>query len=525
MFSFLTKNNIIMRTQIKILFITLFFSGLINAQVTQISQGISLGPYELISTGDMLYFNAYNGIGYQLYNYDGTNVTHIEIPGIIINPNPFELTPYGNDLYFVVNDDSWNEQLWKYTYTTNTVEHIIFSTYAPFGVINTSPEELYVLGTNLFFAGDDNNGDIQLWKHDGVIANVISINNGQTGWTNPNLDPKDLTAVGSTLFFSANPINGTSLCKYDGTVAEEIVGTDSPEELTEHGNELFFNAYDSNGGQKLYKYDGNTVLEIPIGTSTDPDPKEMVSIGNDLFFNAKDDVGYKRLWKYDGNVVSQLTVGSFLSPDPRDLTAVAGNLYFTAYLGNSDRQLWMYDGNVVTQISLGSNHSDYEDLISKGNELWFVARSLSTSSWDIYIFKCNGLVCSQMTDATTLGGTPRELVVMNNDIYYKDHGTGDSDLFKFTSGVSTVHEVSIDNINVFPNPFNNGFNFSFSTEQAQDVKFRVLNTLGEVILLSDLSDFKGEYTKQINLNKNAKGMYFLEIETDDGIVSKKLILQ
>ena len=35
----------------------------------------------------------------------------------------------------------------------------------------------------------------------------------------------------------------------------------------------------------------------------------------------------------------------------------------------------------------------------------------------------------------------------------------------------------------------------------------------------------GEYTKQINLQENTKGIYFLEIETNQGIINKKLILQ
>ena len=41
----------------------------------------------------------------------------------------------------------------------------------------------------------------------------------------------------------------------------------------------------------------------------------------------------------------------------------------------------------------------------------------------------------------------------------------------------------------------------------------------------NLEQFIGEYTKQINLSDNAKGIYFLEIETIDGIINKKLILQ
>ena len=49
--------------------------------------------------------------------------------------------------------------------------------------------------------------------------------------------------------------------------------------------------------------------------------------------------------------------------------------------------------------------------------------------------------------------------------------------------------------------------------------------VGEEIILEDLQQFVGEYTKQINLEDNAKGIYFLEIETNDGVINKKLILQ
>ena len=35
--------------------------------------------------------------------------------------------------------------------------------------------------------------------------------------------------------------------------------------------------------------------------------------------------------------------------------------------------------------------------------------------------------------------------------------------------------------------------------------------------------FIGEYTKQISLTNYDKGIYFLEIETNDGVINKKLI--
>ena len=66
---------------------------------------------------------------------------------------------------------------------------------------------------------------------------------------------------------------------------------------------------------------------------------------------------------------------------------------------------------------------------------------------------------------------------------------------------------------------------SFTSEDAQDLKVRILNIIGEELINENLEQFIGEYTKQINLSDNAKGIYFLEIETNDGIINKKLILQ
>jgi ABC-type uncharacterized transport system involved in gliding motility auxiliary subunit len=66
---------------------------------------------------------------------------------------------------------------------------------------------------------------------------------------------------------------------------------------------------------------------------------------------------------------------------------------------------------------------------------------------------------------------------------------------------------------------------TFTSEDAQDLKVRILNVIGEELISEDLQQFIGEYTKQIDLTNNAKGIYFLEIETDDGVINKQLILQ
>jgi hypothetical protein len=84
---------------------------------------------------------------------------------------------------------------------------------------------------------------------------------------------------------------------------------------------------------------------------------------------------------------------------------------------------------------------------------------------------------------------------------------------------------AIANLDVYPNPSRDIFNVSFTSEDVQDLKVRVINVVGEVVYTENLQQFVGEYTKAIDLVTYTKGIYFLEITTNNGVVNKKLILQ
>ena len=84
---------------------------------------------------------------------------------------------------------------------------------------------------------------------------------------------------------------------------------------------------------------------------------------------------------------------------------------------------------------------------------------------------------------------------------------------------------AIANLYVYPNPSRDLFNISFNSETVQNLRIRILNVVGAEVYLEDRQEFIGEYTKQISLDNYGKGIYFLEIETNTGIINKKLILQ
>ena len=85
--------------------------------------------------------------------------------------------------------------------------------------------------------------------------------------------------------------------------------------------------------------------------------------------------------------------------------------------------------------------------------------------------------------------------------------------------------TAITNLDVYPNPSRDVFNVAFTSEEVQDLDVRVINVVGEVVYTEDLQQFVGEYTKSIDLATYTKGVYFLEITTNTGVVNKKLILQ
>ena len=133
----------------------------------------------------------------------------------------------------------------------------------------------------------------------------------------------------------------------------------------------------------------------------------------------------------------------------------------------------------------------------------------------------NGLTAGQSYRASSrtwcnpLGGAHKALN-WSSFIYWTQPGT----LIRIEAGNNSIR-----NLDVYPNPSRDIFNITFISEEKQNLEIRVVNLLGEIILAESKEKFIGEYSKLFNLNTYSKGIYLLEVETNDGVVNKKLILQ
>jgi ELWxxDGT repeat protein len=175
------------------------------------------------------------------------------------------------------------------------------------GSSSSSPRNLTALGNTLFFTADDGVNGRELWKSDGTAAGTVLVKNIFPGSSNSY--PLYLTALGNTLFFSASDgVNGRELWKSDGTAAGTVLvknifpgsSNSYPLYLTALGNTLFFRANDGVNGRELWKSDGTaagTVLvkDIRPGSSSSY-PSNLTAVGNTLFFRANDGVNGDELW-------------------------------------------------------------------------------------------------------------------------------------------------------------------------------------------------------------------------------------
>jgi hypothetical protein len=90
---------------------------------------------------------------------------------------------------------------------------------------------------------------------------------------------------------------------------------------------------------------------------------------------------------------------------------------------------------------------------------------------------------------------------------------------------SSLNNLNINRLNVYPNPSNGNFFIKFKSIVNQNILVKITNIIGEEVYRESKEQFIGAYTKQISLDNYGKGFYLLEINTSAGILNKKLILQ
>ena len=179
-------------------------------------QTFDFGPANLVASNGLLFFTAQLNFGNsQVWASNGTSASKIGGGGY----RAWGLTNLNTKLlYIALYTDVSVERTGLFATTGSgatllaTINPTLFYSYSDCSV---------VVGTTMFFTAENSIGGVGLWKSDGTGAGTAMVSEIYT--TPPGVDPTDLTAVGTKLFFSAadNPSygRGHQLWISDGTNA------------------------------------------------------------------------------------------------------------------------------------------------------------------------------------------------------------------------------------------------------------------------------------------------------------------
>ena len=88
-----------------------------------------------------------------------------------------------------------------------------------------------------------------------------------------------------------------------------------------------------------------------------------------------------------------------------------------------------------------------------------------------------------------------------------------------------VNNLTIENIQLFPNPNRGMFRLEFELPQRGETSVRVFNSDARLIYSFDLGEYQGKFSDDIDISQNGPGAYFLEVRQGATSMVKKVILQ
>ena len=424
-----------------------------TVRVKDIRPGGSYGsPSELVAIGNNVVFSATDGkTGLELWKSDGTTAGTTLVKDI--RPGSSSSTPRcahgamlgANVLMFRATDGKTGNELWKTDGTTaGTVlvkdirtgsgssdvwdfgtigKAVIFSANDGSGIgeelfksdgtaagtvllkdiriganLSSSPNFMRSAGSRVYFEA---RGHIpawagyELWTSDGTTTGTVCVADLQPG--SGNSTPRQMTSVGSTLYFTAAVAKtkfGRELYKTDGTTAGTSLVLDinpgtpgsNPQALTNVGGTLFFSALTAAGGRELYKSDGTaagTVLvkDFWTGPIKSGEVSNLSAAGKKLIGAATDAKIGNEPFTSDGTTAGTAHANLNTAPPPSyptNLVRIGGTLYFFCDDGLHGKELWKSDGTtagtaMVKDIYPGNASSQPMSLVTLGDLLIFSA--------------------------------------------------------------------------------------------------------------------------------------------------------
>ncbi len=85
------------------------------------------------------------------------------------------------------------------------------------------------------------------------------------------------------------------------------------------------------------------------------------------------------------------------------------------------------------------------------------------------------------------------------------------------------NSLSLDQFNLFPNPNTGSFKVTFTAEELAPLTITIVDLSGKEVYREEVSEFNGNYNKELNITNQAPGVYFLNVQQGENIFSKRFV--
>ncbi len=199
----------------------------------------------------------------------------------------------------------------------------------------------------------------------------------------------------------------------------------------------------------------------------------------------------------DANKVAIATTG-----DQKVYVSTDGGSNWTSYLKN------LPDFNALALV--WTNHLQEGLYVGMNYGVYYVDTVDAQANWLPF---SNNLPNVQVSEL--------EINTANNKIYAGTYGRGlwKSDLYEI--GLSVDEHAAFNTMTLFPNPATD--TVSLSWDKNEDVSIRIYNALGKLVYFTKGQDLTNTF--KINTSNYASGLYFVNVNTVNGLITKKLMIE
>ena len=113
--------------------------------------------------------------------------------------------------------------------------------------------------------------------------------------------------------------------------------------------------------------------------------------------------------------------------------------------------------------------------------------------------------------------------------YFTTTSFSDEESSQFRTGVSSPSSVEentiVNTISIYPNPVNDIATLSFTTTEKSKTAITIFNILGEVVYSNEIGSLSsGQHIMPISTSGISEGMYFVNLITNNKIITKKITI-